>query len=91
MDEIKRIQEAIATGGPMLTNIQKGVIAEIAKILGMCGEYHIERQLAKINEEGNKQPVSVMRIINDYITRLDRQAARYKKSLRLEAEARAEQ
>jgi hypothetical protein len=48
---------------------------------------YIKRLLAKINEEGNKQSVSVMRIINDYITRLKRQAARNKKSLSPEARA----
>jgi hypothetical protein len=52
---------------------------------------YIKRLLAKINEEGNEQSVSVMRIINDYITRLKRQAARYKKALSLEAKARVEQ
>jgi hypothetical protein len=32
----------------------------------MSGEYHIEKLLAKINDEGFKQPVSVVRIISDY-------------------------
>ncbi len=66
MDEIRRIQKAIGTCRPILTNIEKGLITENAKMLGMSGEYHIEKLFAKINDGGNKQPVSVMRIISDY-------------------------
>jgi hypothetical protein len=90
MDEIKRIREAIATGEHKLTDIEKGVMAENAKTLGMSGKYHIEKLLSKINEDGNKQPVIVMRIISNYITRLERQVTRYKESLGLDAKARAE-
>jgi hypothetical protein len=51
---------------------------------------YVKRLLAKINEEGNEQSVSVMRIINDYITRLKMQGSPYEKSLSLEAKTKAE-
>jgi hypothetical protein len=44
-----------------------------------------------INEEGNKEPLTMMKIDNNYITRLEKHATRYKRSLSLEAEAKAEQ
>ncbi len=75
MDEIKRIHKAMATRGSILTDIEKGVITENAKVLGMSGEYHIERLLAKLNEEGNEQPATMMRMISDYIARLEKQVA----------------
>jgi hypothetical protein len=75
MDEIKRIHKAMATCGSILTDIEKGVITENAKVLGMSGEYHIERLLAKLNEEGNEQPATMMRMISDYIARLEKQVA----------------
>ncbi len=32
----------MASGGPILTDIEKDEIAEYAKILGTGGEYHVE-------------------------------------------------
>jgi hypothetical protein len=56
----------------------------------MSCKHHIERLLTKVNEEGNEEPVTLMRMISDYITRLEKQADRYKKSLSLEAETKAD-
>jgi hypothetical protein len=40
----------IATGGSILTDIKKVVITENAMVLGMSGECHIERLLAKVRK-----------------------------------------
>ncbi len=48
MDKIKRIREAMATGRSILTDIEKVLITENAKVLGMSSKYHIERLLAKV-------------------------------------------
>jgi hypothetical protein len=50
MDEIKRIREAMATGRSILTDTEKVVITENEKVLGMSGEYYIERLLAKVRK-----------------------------------------
>ncbi len=71
----------MATGRPIIND---------AKLLGMDGEYHVEKLLTRIEEEAKNQPVGAMRIISDYITSLGKQAASQKRSFELEAEARPE-
>ncbi len=80
MDEIKRIRNTMATSGPILTDVEKGVIIMRAQAMGMSGKYRMERLLAKIEEEGYGDPVVVMRMVSDYISRLKEQVARYGRS-----------
>jgi hypothetical protein len=51
LDEIRRIREAMATGRPFLTDSEKDEITKYAKILGTGGDHHVEKLLAKIEEE----------------------------------------
>jgi hypothetical protein len=48
LDKVRRAREAMATGGPILNDIEKDKIAEYAKILGTGGVYHVEKLLARV-------------------------------------------
>jgi hypothetical protein len=51
LDEIRRIRKVMATGGPILTDGEKDEITKYVKILGTGGDHHVEKLLAKIEEE----------------------------------------
>jgi hypothetical protein len=67
MDEVRRIREVMAAGGPILTDSERDKITEYAKILGTGGEHHVEELLAKIEEGAKNQPVITMRMVSTYI------------------------
>jgi hypothetical protein len=85
LDDIKRVQLALVSGKSVLTEEEKSAIFASAEALDVNGEYRDQELLLKIRQEGQGDPIHIMKMISSFIIHLESQAVRYQKTKSIEA------
>jgi hypothetical protein len=75
--DIKRVRLAIVLVEPIFTDIQRNAIFASAEALDMSGEYQEQELLRNIRQEGQGDPIHVLKMISSFISH---QAVRYQKA-----------